>query len=729
MGVVALMVTLALGSEGVSAAGRPEAPPPNDAARVGLRFVGAPEGLLVTQVEPGLGAAAAGVSVGMFIEKIDGAELPEGGRARSDALRGPEGSTVTLQVSGPLDGPRRELKVVRRAELASAAATADAAHPDARRGPRPEGEGPMVRYAPEVQAFREAMRGSSPRRAAKATLRMIEAEWGGLSPVAAVGAGLTVAASAPKVAAAAAGALWTARPTHPTLLLRMAEALVAGGEHALALEVLEARAAALPPELRLGDGRAVATGSSSLRAQGLRVEALHALDRREDASAALREMLPYADMSRLAGVLGMAQAPRGPGWRAQVPPVAPFTLALADGGEWSLAARSGQVRVLSFWATWCGPCKRELPELSALQAELRNAGLSFVAVSVDQGLSLEQVAAASTALGADLPVALAPPGLAEALGVQAIPALRVIGRDGAVRYSARGYSELSMGALKAEIQSALAEDGGAGVELTRPWGPGGAPLRAFLPATGLGSVAVGPDRIALGRAGGGPALHTAAGGAVAEADLDAPGPSAHLQWLDGPVGADGEAPAIRALDPDGGLRWVRGLPGPVRATAVAGGELWVLTPAELLVLSAEGKLLARRLIDGQDLASAADAAGVFLVDGDRRRTVERRGRDLVDVEVLELPGASRVATGGEVGDLGTFDMVSGRFGPNGARRVVVSRRDAGLLAVDGAGQPAVAARLAEPARLAAADLDGDGDDELLVVIEQRGLAVVDLALP
>jgi hypothetical protein len=61
--------------------------------------------------------------------------------------------------------------------------------------------------------------------------------------------------------------------------------------------------------------------------------------------------------------------------------------------------------------------------------------------------------------------------------------------------------------------------------------------------------------------------------------------------------------------------------------------------------------------------------------------------------------------------------------------VVVSRRDAGLLALDAGGQPAVAARLAEPASLAVADLDGDGDDELLVVIEQRGLAVVDLALP
>jgi|SRR5579875_1546511 thiol-disulfide isomerase/thioredoxin len=44
----------------------------------------------------------------------------------------------------------------------------------------------------------------------------------------------------------------------------------------------------------------------------------------------------------------------------------------------------GHIAVVNFWATWCGPCKQELPRLSALQAAYAGRGVEFVAVSVDQ---------------------------------------------------------------------------------------------------------------------------------------------------------------------------------------------------------------------------------------------------------------------------------------------------------------------------------------------------------
>ncbi len=44
----------------------------------------------------------------------------------------------------------------------------------------------------------------------------------------------------------------------------------------------------------------------------------------------------------------------------------------------------GHIAVVNFWATWCGPCKEELPRLSALQATYAKQGVEFVAISVDE---------------------------------------------------------------------------------------------------------------------------------------------------------------------------------------------------------------------------------------------------------------------------------------------------------------------------------------------------------
>ena len=71
----------------------------------------------------------------------------------------------------------------------------------------------------------------------------------------------------------------------------------------------------------------------------------------------------------------------------------------------------------------------------------------------------------------------------------------------------------------------------------------------------------------------------------------------------------------------------------------------------------------------------------------------------------------------------------GRFGPDGAQRRVVARSDGAIVALDGEGQPAFAVQLSGPARLGAADRDGDGQDELYVGIRDQGMAVVGLNLP
>ena len=57
----------------------------------------------------------------------------------------------------------------------------------------------------------------------------------------------------------------------------------------------------------------------------------------------------------------------------------------AEGNEVSLADFEGEVVVLNLWATWCAPCRREMPSLDRLQAELGEDGLSVIALSLDRG--------------------------------------------------------------------------------------------------------------------------------------------------------------------------------------------------------------------------------------------------------------------------------------------------------------------------------------------------------
>ncbi len=65
-------------------------------------------------------------------------------------------------------------------------------------------------------------------------------------------------------------------------------------------------------------------------------------------------------------------------------PVGAVTGTLIGGGAFSLAADKGKVVVINFWATWCGPCKTETPQLDALYRQLQPQGVDFVGVDVKE---------------------------------------------------------------------------------------------------------------------------------------------------------------------------------------------------------------------------------------------------------------------------------------------------------------------------------------------------------
>ena len=62
-----------------------------------------------------------------------------------------------------------------------------------------------------------------------------------------------------------------------------------------------------------------------------------------------------------------------------------FSLKTGDGKTYELYQNKGKVVVLNFWATWCGPCRKEIPDFIEVYKEYKNRGLEIVGVSLDQG--------------------------------------------------------------------------------------------------------------------------------------------------------------------------------------------------------------------------------------------------------------------------------------------------------------------------------------------------------
>lgn len=108
-----------------------------------------------------------------------------------------------------------------------------------------------------------------------------------------------------------------------------------------------------------------------------------------------------------------------------------FTLPLLDGKELHLAAEQGQPVVLAFWASWCGPCKRELPHLDRLYQRDRDRA-RFFAVNIEDASMKPTVEAYVKSAGLTLPVAFGGEQVANTYRVATIPHLVIVDRAGKV---------------------------------------------------------------------------------------------------------------------------------------------------------------------------------------------------------------------------------------------------------------------------------------------------------
>jgi thiol-disulfide isomerase/thioredoxin len=130
----------------------------------------------------------------------------------------------------------------------------------------------------------------------------------------------------------------------------------------------------------------------------------------------------------------------------------------ADGREQALAQWRGKVLVVNFWATWCAPCREEMPQFVAAQARDGAKGVQFVGIAVDD---VDKVRVFARELGLNYPTLIGGYGaieLSRTLGndLAALPFTIVLDRQGRVVHT-------QLGPLKAaRLDSLLADLAGAG---------------------------------------------------------------------------------------------------------------------------------------------------------------------------------------------------------------------------------------------------------------------------
>jgi thiol-disulfide isomerase/thioredoxin len=124
--------------------------------------------------------------------------------------------------------------------------------------------------------------------------------------------------------------------------------------------------------------------------------------------------------------------PQAPSILGKTTPAPDFTLESLDGKNMRLSDFRGKAVLLNFWATWCAPCKIEMPWFVDLQKEYGPQGLQIVGVAMDDS-SAEDIAKFAKDMGVNYPVLLGKEAVGDEYGgVPALPESFFIGRDGKI---------------------------------------------------------------------------------------------------------------------------------------------------------------------------------------------------------------------------------------------------------------------------------------------------------
>jgi len=132
-------------------------------------------------------------------------------------------------------------------------------------------------------------------------------------------------------------------------------------------------------------------------------------------------------------------------------PAPQFALRNPDGQVVQLSDFDGEVVWINFWATWCGPCRRELPDIQQLAGEFEDDGL--VVLTLNQGESANKATDFWEELGLDLPILLDSDGeVADQYRLIGLPNNYFIDKDGILRAFQHGF--LTEGQMREKLAAA-----------------------------------------------------------------------------------------------------------------------------------------------------------------------------------------------------------------------------------------------------------------------------------
>ncbi|HEX9457716.1 MAG TPA: TlpA disulfide reductase family protein, partial [Thermoanaerobaculia bacterium] len=132
-----------------------------------------------------------------------------------------------------------------------------------------------------------------------------------------------------------------------------------------------------------------------------------------------------------------------------------YTAQWLDGKPFDLAAERGHVVFLNLWATWCGPCRSEMPYLQSMQDQYAARGLKVIGVSVDEGGTAD-VNAFLAAQKIRYPSAIDPEGrIANILQTTVLPTSVLIDRTGHIVWKDAGMLTGPEASLTKALEQAL----------------------------------------------------------------------------------------------------------------------------------------------------------------------------------------------------------------------------------------------------------------------------------
>ncbi|MEE3320248.1 MAG: TlpA disulfide reductase family protein [Pseudomonadota bacterium] len=137
-------------------------------------------------------------------------------------------------------------------------------------------------------------------------------------------------------------------------------------------------------------------------------------------------------------------------------PAPGFTLKSLDGSNVKLNELRGTVVLVNFWASWCGPCRTEMPLLDELYKEYRDYGFTVLGINLDE--EHNRALKLLDRVPVSFPILFDPDNsTSEAFGVDAMPTTVLVDRDGVVRHHHRGYKDGFMAKYEEQVKTLVLE--------------------------------------------------------------------------------------------------------------------------------------------------------------------------------------------------------------------------------------------------------------------------------